>query len=148
VTCPSCQTRYQLQPSLRGQSIRCPNTACRAVFVVQEASEGAPTLPAPARPSAGKAHHAGSVGDLVPILPAAEADDDVPELESANNLVTNAVPLVRGELIRPEKPEVAAPAWQQSPPPVRRGPQGRAAPPELPSAPKTERRSRPVPPPA
>jgi outer membrane protein assembly factor BamB len=145
VTCPSCQTRYQLQPSLRGQSIRCPNTACRAVFVVQEASEVAPTLPAPARLSAEKAHHAGSVGDVIPILPAAEADDDVPELESANNLVTNAVPLVRGEPIRPEKPEVAAPAWQQAPPPVRRGPQGRAAPPELPSAPKTERRSRPVP---
>ena len=33
--CPSCQSRYQLEPDLVGKQIRCPNPVCRQVFEVQ-----------------------------------------------------------------------------------------------------------------
>ncbi len=33
--CPSCQSRYQLQPDLVGKQIRCPNPVCRQVFEVR-----------------------------------------------------------------------------------------------------------------
>jgi outer membrane protein assembly factor BamB len=33
--CPSCQSRYQLEPDLVGKQIRCPNPVCRQIFEVQ-----------------------------------------------------------------------------------------------------------------
>src|SRR5262249_37188818 len=59
--CPLCRTSYQLQPSLRGQAIRCPNNLCRHVFVVTGD-------PPPTRADTGQ--QSGSVGDVVPIAPA------------------------------------------------------------------------------
>lgn len=74
VVCPRCQSRYQVDPSLRGKRMRCPNTICRAVFDVQPEEE----TPSPAVTPAAEvrketppaAARTGSVGDLVPILPA------------------------------------------------------------------------------
>ncbi len=40
--CPECQSRYQLNADLRGRKMRCPNTACQAIFVVREATGGPP----------------------------------------------------------------------------------------------------------
>ena len=34
VTCPVCKTEYQVDPSLRGKRMRCPNLICRTVFDV------------------------------------------------------------------------------------------------------------------
>jgi outer membrane protein assembly factor BamB len=97
--CPSCHSRYQLDPSLRGQRMRCPNPVCREIFEVQEvAPEGPPStasceaveLQPHAEPSAdmrpqqhlegsttGTVRTSGSVGDLVPILDA-EVVHEVP----------------------------------------------------------------------
>src|SRR5262245_50470798 len=36
VDCPECQSRFQLHADLRGRRIRCPNSGCRAPFIVQE----------------------------------------------------------------------------------------------------------------
>ncbi len=35
VTCPRCQSKYQLDPGMRGKRMRCPNTICRAIFEVR-----------------------------------------------------------------------------------------------------------------
>src|SRR5205814_5159501 len=90
----------QLDPSLRGQRMRCPNPICREVFEVQEeptpdeTPSTAPAEPAEAHPHAEpnaetrpQQHHqgpttgtvrmSGSVGDLVPILDA-EVVHEVP----------------------------------------------------------------------
>jgi outer membrane protein assembly factor BamB len=151
VTCPACQTRYQLQPSLRGQSIRCPNTACRAVFIVQEEGIGpasvGPAGPPPPRPAGSSPSNVGSVSDFLPLLPAAQAsfEEDVPELEPAKDAITNVVPVVRSEPVRPVEPEPSAPSWQNAPPPIRRGSQTQIMPPaERPPA-KSERPARLVP---
>jgi tetratricopeptide (TPR) repeat protein len=40
VYCPHCQSRYQLDPALRGKRMRCPNNLCRLVFEVREEREG------------------------------------------------------------------------------------------------------------
>src|SRR5207248_1502881 len=34
--CPGCQAHYQVDPSLRGRKMRCPNPSCRTVFEVQD----------------------------------------------------------------------------------------------------------------
>ncbi len=39
VYCPHCQSRYQLDPTLRGKRMRCPNNLCRMVFEVREEGE-------------------------------------------------------------------------------------------------------------
>ena len=69
--CPTCGTRYQLEPALRGKSIRCPNQACRAIFEVREEPAADQTV-APERGAAPPAprHVSGSVADLVPLLAA------------------------------------------------------------------------------
>src|SRR5690349_11706425 len=36
VTCPRCESKYQLDPAMRGKRMRCPNTICRAVFEVRD----------------------------------------------------------------------------------------------------------------
>jgi outer membrane protein assembly factor BamB len=128
---------------LRGQAIRCPNTLCRNVFTVGEAgpapaAPGGP--PAPAAPSPPNGQLSGSVGDLVPILPAEEV---IEPTESAPPGRTSErggdqVPLVEAEVVDAEVMDVVveapqeAPSWHQ-PPPVRRAPA--AARPAAPSAP-------------
>ena len=38
--CPGCGTSYQLSPTMRGQSMRCPLPTCRTVFTVGTISAG------------------------------------------------------------------------------------------------------------
>jgi outer membrane protein assembly factor BamB len=71
VTCPVCKTEYQVDPSLRGKRMRCPNLICRTVFdidpspvsavssaesmsaaVSEPPSQTAPTVLAPPEPAA------------------------------------------------------------------------------------------------
>lgn len=51
-TCPRCQSTYQLDPSMRGKRMRCPNAICRAVFEVRDDRDvvvetGPPAVPPP-----------------------------------------------------------------------------------------------------
>jgi hypothetical protein len=56
VTCPRCESKYQLAAEMRGKRMRCPNVVCRAVFEVP--GDGDPGMleppkespPVPARP--------------------------------------------------------------------------------------------------
>lgn len=95
VLCPQCQSRYQLDPSLLGKRMRCPNSICRAVFEVRAEGEPAPPpqQPEAAEKAPPKPPVSGSVGDFVQIL-AAEAVSPVSE----------------------EKPPATSPSWQEVPP--------------------------------
>jgi hypothetical protein len=126
--CPLCRTSYQVQPSLRGQAIRCPNTLCRHVFVV-------PAEVPPAQP--GNGARSGSVGDVVPILPAELAGGQPPARET------------------PRPPAPAAPSWREAPPSVRKPagsgpsptPTARPAQPAPALAPPAPKPAQPAPPP-
>ncbi len=111
--CPSCHVRYQLNPTLVGQMIRCPG--CTDVFVVKDVGVVAP----PPR----KNTSSGTVSDFVPVLRAEEVVDDK---KSAGNEVFQ---------IDPPKP---AADWQMAPPPVRQASDA-VAPPVPPPAPPRAR---------
>src|SRR2546422_4190299 len=83
VVCPRCQSRYQVEPSLRGLTMRCPNSVCRAIFEVRE--EGAaPPAPSPTAPIPPKTSQvSGTVGEVVPILRAEQVQPQAPPLEPA-----------------------------------------------------------------
>src|SRR5471030_1399533 len=49
VTCPRCESKYQLAAEMRGKRMRCPNAVCRAVFEVRD--DGDPVMPS-AEPTA------------------------------------------------------------------------------------------------
>ena len=83
VHCPGCRTKYQLKPEMLGQRTRCPNSACREVFEVQEdrpssQTNGDPAETEPRRlePATEIRQTSGHVGDLVPLV-RAEAVSDV-----------------------------------------------------------------------
>jgi hypothetical protein len=112
--CPSCENSYKVEPSLRGQQMRCPNAQCRTVFTVPAVEPDAPQPPAgkgnAPQPPAGNGRRSGLVGDIVPLV-SVEA-------------------------------EAAGPSWQ-SPPPIRRPanpPDAAPAPPAPEPAPKNEPR--------
>jgi hypothetical protein len=134
--CPTCQTRYQVQPTLRGQPMRCPNEKCRKVFVVPngegERPRRADAAPEARRPGPAAPQQTGSVGDLVPILPS-----------EINPLPEEAPPEATPPVRTPSKPEPepAPPSWRDAPPPVR--PAARPAPAEKPPAEKPPRAEKP-----
>ena len=162
VCCPRCHSRYELDPGLRGQIIRCPNQVCRAAFQVQEdngeAVGGSPEVTPHVPNRAGQIqaeedasaaqHQSGSVGEIVPILGAEEAESASPTEEhgapagqASGGDVENLFPLLPTEPAAP--PE--APSWHQ-PPPVRNRPAVPADVPE-PVAPPPEPRWQDAPPP-
>jgi hypothetical protein len=133
VYCPSCHTRYQLDPGLRGQHMRCPNPVCREVFEVQEAVETPPDngqnrpeadsddgqngpavdpVPAAPRPMSG------NVADILPLLPAEQVEQapPAPPLASAadkragrrsprsSSHVQEILPLLDAEAVAPVEP--------------------------------------------
>lgn len=159
VYCPECQREYHLKPAMRGQLTRCTNPACRQVFEVREA-EG--TAPAGGDPEAQRdeppaerfgfhgSSQTGSVGELVPILPAEEVGEPSEPAEPPASASTAAPwrqpPPVRQrpaksapgtrrappETPRPAPVELAppaAPSWETAPPPVRHSTLAPAAPP-------------------
>jgi outer membrane protein assembly factor BamB len=97
VICPSCGTRYRLEPDMRGKRTRCPNASCRAVFEVREEDEAAPSpTSAPEPPPPGRPV-SGSVSDLLPVLTAeqvspAEPPPPRPKKKSEPGLRTRATP--------------------------------------------------------
>jgi hypothetical protein len=112
-TCPACQTRYQVQPTLRGKPMRCPNAKCRKVFVVPNGEAERLRRPDGSvseahRPVPGKPQRSGAVGDIVPILPAAEIG-----LTPESPAPVSPAPAKR-------EPDKAAPSWRDAPPPVRK----------------------------
>src|SRR5437763_10615459 len=57
VTCPRCESKYQLDAGMRGKRMRCPNPICRAIFEVRddndpkaEAPTAPPVVPEPLTP--------------------------------------------------------------------------------------------------
>jgi hypothetical protein len=48
VVCPACQSQYQVDPSLRGKRMRCPNSICRTIFEVRDETEPESTATPPA----------------------------------------------------------------------------------------------------
>ena len=147
IACPRCLREYHLDDSLGGQRIHCPNPLCREIFQVRpENSQPAPPANAaiipeqaglqplpgeqvvsertgPAQPSTPVT---GSVGDLVPILPAVAEDEgpplahEVPPAKPPSARVEEMVPLLPAESVYELEPVTRkqAPSWQQ-PPPVR-----------------------------
>ena len=132
--CPTCETRYKVQDSLRGQPMRCPNPQCRRVFTVsaEEAPPPASAAP-PAAPNNGQ--RTGSVGDLVPLVEAQAVNSRPSAARSApswqapppvRRTTDPAAPALPAPAPAPATPAIQATprelppgAWQ--PPPVRRG---------------------------
>jgi hypothetical protein len=158
VGCPKCETKYHLDPELRGQRMRCPNAQCRAVFEVRPLGEAPPAeLPrrsegstvGPAAPVVEQT--SGNVGDMVPILPAEAAAPDNPVEGSAAETLHDAP---TPPSLLPDAPLQAAEAadmpaekaWHE-PPPARRPPPPASRPP-LPKTPPPATRAPAPPPPA
>lgn len=147
VRCPQCDAEYQLKPEMRGQRMRCTNSVCRTIIDVDACEQSprpvssggsGPRLAPVEMPPA--QHWSGSVGDLIPILPAESVQDPLPELPPAASVQEK------------EAPVQDTPSWRE-PPPVRRH-QADAAPPARqeplpepkPPAPKKAESLRPTPP--
>jgi outer membrane protein assembly factor BamB len=149
VVCPQCLTRYQIDPAYRGVRMRCPNSSCRAVFEAREESEAAPparpaapanggkTAPGTPRPKSAPAPQlTGSVGDVVPVLPAA-ADAPAGAAPAAQAPSWSQAPPPRrggGSAPGAAPPAAAAPEggadWRQGPPPRRPGGTAAVPPPQ------------------
>jgi hypothetical protein len=80
VFCPHCQSRYQLDPGLRGKRICCLNTICRTVFEVRDEREAAPLQDLKVQTPAPSSVYTGTVGEIVPVL-SAEAVGPEPSKE-------------------------------------------------------------------
>src|SRR5262245_23986238 len=129
VVCPSCKASYEVQDSLRGKSMRCPQPTCRKVFLVDDAPAPPPSAPKtmPAIFGPASSQMGGSVGDLIPLLPAEDVESRPPAKDSH---IGDFLELLPAEVADPEplpleviQPDTAVPApdWS-SPPPVRRTP--------------------------
>lgn len=129
VHCPHCLSRYQLDPSLQGKQLRCPNPQCRCVFEVRE--ESAPATPSrpPAAPppsSSTVSQVSGSVGEVVPILTAEAVTTPTAAPVEAREAPPppRRMPDVKAEAPIPDESpgEQSGATWQAAPPPVRRLP--------------------------
>jgi outer membrane protein assembly factor BamB len=121
--CPFCKTSYQVQPSLRGQPIRCPNPVCRKIFTVatdlRVSEDSSSNIRMGGVPPPGNGSFSGSVGDMIPILPAEPvepAEPDTPAAETSKH-VADVIPFMPAESAAPPPP-ADAPSWHE-PPPVR-----------------------------
>jgi outer membrane protein assembly factor BamB len=134
VICPKCNVRLRMADTMRGIRVRCPNQACGATFEVQEAGESAPPAPAapaaPARPAVKPppSHGSGSVGDMVPILTAEQANAapaPKPPGRGAQvqNHVANELPMLQAEVAQgtPSGAPAEPTDWRSAPPPAKRG---------------------------
>jgi outer membrane protein assembly factor BamB len=150
VYCPRCRSRYQLDPSLRGQRMRCPNSSCREVFEVWDeaptggngpAVEALPEVvpvdeipePVAARRSPGRKPSSAHVSDVVPILEAEVVEEVPPADEAPPPRTVGGVPILTAEIVPPpaSAPPADVPSWHE-PPPVRTGAGASQAPSQLP----------------
>ncbi|MBI2806007.1 MAG: PQQ-binding-like beta-propeller repeat protein [Planctomycetes bacterium] len=102
VTCPRCESNYQLDANMRGKRMRCPNTICRAVFEVRDDSD---PLPGPTEPVV--APPVMPIPDVPPPVVARSPDPSAEEPASAGP--TPAAP------VEP-KPEALPPPRRVDPP--------------------------------
>ena len=131
--CPGCRTRYQVDPGLNGLKMRCPNPACRTVFVVEDRdSVKSGTSKSATDSSRGKRAGENEAAlarekqknEVLPVLEA-EVLDETPESPRAvpppksSGHVQDSVPLLEAEVLEEEPPVVEQPSWSR-PPPVRR----------------------------
>ncbi len=116
--CPACETRYKVQPSLRGQPMRCPNPQCRKVFTVLAEVPPAASPPPPQPPAPGNGHTTGSVGDLVPLV---EAQSVEPPARSWKEPPPVRRPTAAAPAPAAKEPPRELPPGAWAPPPVRRG---------------------------
>jgi hypothetical protein len=126
VECPHCHNRFQIEPSLRGQRLRCNN--CRKIYDVNSAEvipevDEADFAPIPDEPPAPPAlQTSGTVGDIIPLLNAEVAAPSPPRVtppapspETVEASWAGEAPLPLGQVIDVPPPK-AAPTWQQAPP--------------------------------
>ncbi len=158
--CPRCGTRFQVDSTLCGQRMRCPEKWCRQIFEVRASDPNArptplPQSPAPSDRARNKDVWLGSVGEMLPVLPVEQIQEEpnppVPDLpldavQTDASHVEDVIPLLPVEAVEPESPtfdtvepieeEPQVASWQE-PPPVR------GAAPSAPSpSPPVTRRSR------
>jgi hypothetical protein len=109
--CPMCGSTYQVDPGLKGKRMRCPNAICRHIFEVHDVAEPvAPVVPLPAAPTPVPIPvppRSGSVGDVVPILPAEIAALEKPAPPRRKP------PVPPTPALEPAPPEVATPMVAQ-----------------------------------
>lgn len=122
VHCPSCGSKYQLDPAMRGRRMRCPNSVCREVFEVREDAgtparpTGRATRPDEAVEPPARAYSTGQVGDEIPLIPLADEPEATLPLRREDR--SAAVPILSAEMTS-GPPARAIRSWDQ-PPPVRR----------------------------
>jgi outer membrane protein assembly factor BamB len=91
VVCPRCLSRYFLEPSMKGQKMRCPNSSCREIFEVKEEPAEAPSLetsPDVVSPLPGPSKQPDeyTLGDAIPFLPVERLEEvDSPQPISRPN---------------------------------------------------------------
>jgi outer membrane protein assembly factor BamB len=144
VSCPSCHSKYQLEPALIGQRMRCPNPICREVFEVR-ADQTPPEPPpeiypfeSPKKPASTpppgprKTGKTASISDVVPLLdasvtqpPPAPATDPKTDKDQAGT--TSPAPPPKVASWQEEPPAQRIASWREEPPVKRSG--------ELPAAP-------------
>jgi len=124
VTCPRCDSRYQVEPNLRGMNMRCPNPLCRTIFEVRVDGEEVPAArqppPAAPRDTGPPKQLSGSVGEIVPMIQAEAVPVAMPVPEQVPSPAA-PVPVVSVAPIRVEPGAVSPPpVWDKTAPPVRR----------------------------
>ncbi|GIW83010.1 MAG: hypothetical protein KatS3mg105_4817 [Gemmatales bacterium] len=125
VRCPHCETEYHLDPSLIGQRIRCPNSHCRAVFEVRPSNEGAAAEQSgtPLNQDAPADSTSGTVGEIVPLLPAQPANEPPSERPKRESVPADddlrQAPLPPVPMVGQTSQAKAVPEWVSAPPPVR-----------------------------
>ncbi len=118
--CPFCRTGYQVQATLRGQMVRCPNASCRKVFPVPLDVPPEPPA-APPQPSTmlSAGQRSGTVGELVPMVQGERVVPSTPTVEPSKH-VSELLPVVPSAPAADNRPNDGE--WWQSAPPIRATP--------------------------
>jgi outer membrane protein assembly factor BamB len=126
--CPSCQTEYQLSPTMLGRQMRCPRSDCRAVFTVTEPpppveerpkqeppAGGSPpsSSSTPEGPPPGSRPGSGTVGELGLLLPSETAlPETAVDLGSGEG---NGIPVLPAEEAAPAAEAPHEASWHETP---------------------------------
>lgn len=113
--CPECQTRYQLNPELRGRRMRCTNLQCRHIFVIEVPGPAPPPEIGLADEVARAPKVADAGGRLLPIIPPPRIPVGIPVPSPRPTLREPVIP-VAGPAQAPVAEELFD--WRTEPPPV------------------------------
>ncbi len=122
VVCPHCETEYQLDSGLQGKKIRCLNSLCQEIFLVEgskkpEVKKDLPKQKPPEKVTSAPPK-ASSVEQILPFVSAQQADS--PEnspADSPSEAYTQPPPPVRGARVQESEPKA------ESPPPKKEKPE-------------------------